>query len=168
MPLLTPTHLFRNVTGITLRFLRTHGIRALVLDVDNTLTAHGSQTLSPEIAAWLRRMRAGGIRLMLASNNTEARVAPFARQLGLDYASFCCKPAPFWLAKAQRKWHLPRRAIALVGDQLFTDYLAGSLYGVRVLLVRPMYADVKPTIRLKRFLEKPFLLRYYKKGGKLL
>ena len=113
-------------------------------------------------------MRAAGVRLMLASNNTKRRVAPFAARLGLGYASFCCKPSPLWLLAARRRWGLPRRAIALVGDQIFTDLLAGTLYGATVLLVRPMYQDIKPTIRLKRKLEKPLLMRYYKKGGQLL
>lgn len=168
MGLLTPSYIFNSITGITLPFLRQMGICALVLDVDNTLTAHGSQELRPEIAAWLADMQAAGLPMMLASNNTKARVAPFADKLGLPFTSFCCKPAPFWLWQARRRWHLPRRAIALVGDQIFTDQLAGSLWGARVLLVRPMAADHKPSIRLKRRLEKPFLLRYHKKGGKYL
>ncbi len=168
MPLLVPEYLFRDVTHIPLDFLRMAGIRALVLDVDNTLTAHSSQEVAPRVADWLSQMKAAGIRLMLASNNSKARVAPFAQKLGLEYASFCCKPAPFWLAAAKKRWGLPRRAMALVGDQLFTDLLAGQFCGVRVLVVRPLYADIKPTIRLKRRLEKPFLARYFKKGGKLM
>lgn len=168
MSLIVPGHLFRNVTRIGLPFLKRNGIKGLVLDVDNTLTGHGSQEISPAVEKWLKAMKKGGIHLMLASNNTKKRVAPFAGQLGLDYASFCCKPSPIWLLHAMRKWRLPRKAIALVGDQLFTDQLAGSLYGVRVLVVRPMYHDPKPTVRFKRKLEKPFLLHYYRRGGKLL
>ncbi len=168
MPLFVPRYLFRNVTRITLPFLRGQGIRALVLDVDNTLAAHDSQSLAPGVEAWLAAMRRGGIRLMLASNNVKKRVAPFARQLGMDYTCFCCKPSPLWLLRARRKWDLPKNAIALVGDQLFTDNLAGSLYGAPVLVVRPMYQDKKPTVRFKRKFESPFLLRYYKRGGRLL
>lgn len=168
MSLIVPQHLFRNATRISLPFLKRNGIKGLVLDVDNTLTGHDSQELSPAVEKWLKAMKRGGIRLMLASNNTKKRVAPFAKQLGLDYASFCCKPSPVWLLAAMRKWKLPKSAIALVGDQLFTDQLAGSLYGVRVLVVRPLYHDTKPTVRFKRKLEKPFLLRYYRRGGQLL
>lgn len=168
MSLIVPQHLFRNITHIRLSFLKRNGIRGLVLDVDNTLTAHGSQELAPPVEKWLKTMKRAGIHLMLGSNNTKKRVAPFAKRLGLDYASFCCKPSPIWLLQAMRRWKLPKSAIALVGDQLFTDQLAGSLYGVKVLVVRPMYHDPKPSIRLKRRLEKPFLLHYYKRGGKLL
>lgn len=168
MALLSPDFIFRDVTRITPEFLHEQGIRALVLDVDNTLAEHGSQHLRPEVEQWLVQMRAAGIRLMIASNNVEDRVAPFARKLGLDYLSFCCKPSPRWLVAAKRKWGLHRREMALVGDQIFTDAWAGALYGVRVLLVRPMAEDPKIGIRFKRRLEKPFLLRYYRNGGKLL
>ncbi|MDL2327747.1 YqeG family HAD IIIA-type phosphatase [Ruminococcaceae bacterium OttesenSCG-928-A11] len=168
MPLFVPDIIFKDVTHISLAFLRELGIEGLVLDVDNTLTGHGSHDLRPDVAQWLKAMQDGGIRLMLASNNTEERVAPFARKIGLEYASFCCKPLPRWLKEAERRWGLPRKAVALVGDQIFTDHLAGSLWGARVFLVRPMYKDSKPTIRLKRMLEKPLIQKYYDKGGKIL
>ena len=168
MGLLTPDYIFKDVTRITPAFLRRHGIRGLVLDVDNTLTEHGSHELRPQVAAWLVLMRENGIHMMIASNNVEQRVAPFAQKIGLDYISFCCKPSPYGLMAARRKWGLPRSRMALVGDQIFTDAWAGALYGIRVLLVRPMARDPKPSVRLKRRLEKPFLLRYYKNGGKLL
>ena len=168
MRIFTPRYVFRNVTSISLAFLKAQGIEALVLDIDNTLTEHGSQHVRPEIEAWIRKMKKSGIKLMIASNNVEKRVAPFAKRLGMDYVSFSCKPSPIWLLKAMKKWHLPRKKIARVGDQIFTDGLAGQLYGANVFLVRPMARDIKPTIRLKRKLEKPFLLRYYKRGGTLL
>ena len=168
MSLIVPQHLFRNVTRISPQFMKSNGIRGLVLDVDNTLAGHDSQELPPAVENWLKTMKRAGIRLMLASNNTRKRVGPFARQLGLHYVSFCCKPSPVWLLAAMRRWKLPKSAIALVGDQLFTDQLAGSLYGVRVLVVRPLYHDTKPTVLFKRKLEKPFLLRYYRRGGLLL
>ena len=47
MPLFTPTIVFERITCITPEFLGARGLRALILDVDNTLTAHGSQELPP-------------------------------------------------------------------------------------------------------------------------
>ena len=165
MRLFSPTAIFRRVTNITPEYLHGHGIRALILDVDNTLTEHGSQELLPEVAAWLQRMHAEGIRLVIASNNMPKRVAPFARRVGLDYLAFCCKPSPLGLYRARRAIGVPRSAVALVGDQIFTDALGANLYGIPILLVQPMRQDTKPTIRLKRMLEKPILARYDKKGG---
>ena len=39
---------------------RKKGITALVLDIDNTLTADRSQELPEEVAAWLAAMRKAG------------------------------------------------------------------------------------------------------------
>ena len=52
-----PDYIFKSVDRITPEFLRQQGITALVLDVDNTLTAHDSQDLAPGVARWLDAMR---------------------------------------------------------------------------------------------------------------
>lgn len=168
MPLFTPDFILRDVTRITPEFLQQQGIEALVLDVDNTLTTHSSQHLSDEVEAWLATMHSAGIKMMMASNNYEKRVAPFAEKIGLDYTSFCCKPTAKWLRAAKRKWGLPKDKMAIVGDQIFTDGFAGHFAGVRVLLVQPIAGDTEAQIRFKRILEKPFINRYYRRGGKLL
>lgn len=165
MPLFQPTAIFRCVSCITPEYLRAQGIEALILDVDNTLTAHGSQELAPDVAAWLERMRAAGVRMTIASNNMPKRVAPFAKRVGLHYQAFCCKPSPFGLARARRALGVPRRRVALVGDQIFTDTLGANLYGIPMLMVEPVHEDTKPTIRLKRWLERPILARYDRRGG---
>ena len=165
---ITPEYLFSGAAAITPEFLKGKGITALVLDVDNTLTGHDSQQLPEAIRDWLDRMRAAGIQLAIASNNNEERVRPFAQSIGLDYVAMSCKPLTFGLARARKKFGVPQRQMAIVGDQLFTDRLAGALYGIPALVVQPMYEDFKKGIRFKRRLEKPFLARYFKKGGKLL
>ena len=59
--ILTPEYIFRNVEAIRPEFLAQLGVRALVLDVDNTLTGDGSQQLDASVQAWLDAMRAAGI-----------------------------------------------------------------------------------------------------------
>lgn len=168
MGLFVPDYIFKDATHITPEFLQERGIRALVLDVDNTLTTHGSQHLPPGIELWLSTMRENGIRLSIVSNNVEKRVAPFAKSVKLEHVSFACKPLTKGLNMARQRWGISKNQMALVGDQIYTDGLAAGFYGIPVLLVKPMAEDTKFGIRLKRKLEKPFLLSYYKKGGKLL
>ena len=55
MPLLTPQFDFRRIQEIPTSFFAQHGIRALLLDVDNTLTGDNSQEVKPEVAEWLAR-----------------------------------------------------------------------------------------------------------------
>ena len=165
--LLTPEYIFRAIEAITPEFLRQHGITALVLDVDNTLTGDGSQQLDATVQQWLDTMRAAGVRLTIVSNNTAARVRPFADRVGLAWVPLACKPLPVGLAVARRRLGVRKNQMAVVGDQIFTDALGANLYGIPVLLVQPMRQDTKATIRLKRALEKPVLARYYKKGGRV-
>ena len=87
MSRLQPDYYIPHITGVTLEFLRRHGIRGLILDVDNTLTTHDDPTPHPDIAAWLDGMRQAGVGMMIVSNNTEERVRPFAEILGLPYVA---------------------------------------------------------------------------------
>src|SRR5699024_8397938 len=135
--LLTPEIIFRRVEDITPAYLQSQGITALVLDVDNTLTGDGSQQLDPDVSAWLEAMRAAGVSLTIVSNNTGRRVRPFARRIGLAWVPLACKPLPVGLMVARRRLGVPRRQMAMVGDQLFTDRLAAGLYGIRCLSVLP-------------------------------
>ena len=47
--LVTPEYVFKDVTHITPEWLAAKGITALVLDIDNTLTADRSQELPEEV-----------------------------------------------------------------------------------------------------------------------
>ena len=66
--ILTPEIVFRKIECIHPDYLKAHGITALVLDVDNTLTGDNSQVLEPTVQAWLDEMRAAGISLTIVSN----------------------------------------------------------------------------------------------------
>ena len=118
--LLTPEYIFRAIEAITPEFLRQHGITALVLDVDNTLTGDGSQQLDATVQQWLDTMRAAGVRLTIVSNNTAARVRPFADRVGLAWVPLACKPLPVGLAVARRRLGVRKNQMAMVGDQIFT------------------------------------------------
>ena len=60
--LITPEYVFKDVTHITPEWLAQKGIRALVLDIDNTLTADRSQELPEEVAGWLEAMHRAGVK----------------------------------------------------------------------------------------------------------
>ena len=90
--LVTPEYVFKDVTHITPEWLAQKGIRALVLDIDNTLTADRSQELPEEVAGWLEAMRRAGVKLTIVSNGAEKRVRPFAEKLGLAYLYRSAKP----------------------------------------------------------------------------
>ncbi|MDD3428845.1 MAG: YqeG family HAD IIIA-type phosphatase [Oscillospiraceae bacterium] len=163
--ILLPTCLFKNVSYITPAFLKKNGIKALVLDVDNTLTSHNSQQLAPEISAWLQAMHDAGIKLAIASNNTKKRVIPFAKAIGLDFVANSAKPLPYGFMRAQKLFGVAKNEMALVGDQIFTDVMGANLYGIKCLMVEPLAPEIKASIAFKRKLEKPIMAKYHKNGG---
>ena len=148
--ILTPEYIFKTIECIHPDFLAAHGIKALVLDVDNTLTADNSQVLEPTVQAWLDEMRAAGIRLTIVSNNTAKRVRPFAVRV------------------ARRRLGCKKSEMAMVGDQIFADRMAAGLYGCPCLYLMPRTNhDKNKFVLLKRKFEPYWIDKYYQKGGKL-
>lgn len=129
MSLFYPTILRKRVTSITAEDLRALGVRGLLLDVDNTLTTHGSQALDPAVLAWLQAMEAAGFTPTVVSNALRKRVEPFAGKLGLRFIAFACKPLPIGFLRAAKRLGLPRGQCVVIGDQTFTDVLGARLAG---------------------------------------
>lgn len=152
--LITPEYVFKDVTHITPEWLAAKGITALVLDIDNTLTADRSQELPEEVAAWLDTMRKAGVKLTIVSNGAEKRVRPFAEKLGLAYLYRAAKPLPFALMVAQHRMGVKHRQMAMVGDQLYADRMVAALYGIPGLMVIPRGPDLGAQVILKRKWEK--------------
>ena len=148
--LITPEYVFKDVTHITPEWLAAKGITALVLDIDNTLTADRSQELPDEVAGWLDTVR------------------PFAQKLGLAYLYRSAKPLPFALMAAQHRMGVKHSQMAMVGDQLYADRMAAALYGIPGLMVIPRGPDLGAQVILKRKWEKKHWQEYYDRGGKTL
>lgn len=165
--LLTPEYIFRAIEAITPEFLRQHGITALVLDVDNTLTGDGSQQLDATVQQWLDTMRAAGVRLTIVSNNTAARVRP----LRTVWAWLGCR----WPASRCRSaWPLPAAALAFAKIRwpwwatrsLRTALQRGCTASPACIPCR-VGATTQRGVQFKRRFEPYWLDRYYQKGGRL-
>ncbi len=161
--MLYPNLLRNRITEITLRDLRELSVHVLFLDVDNTLTAHHSQTLSPEVAAWLGEMRRCGITLMVVSNAVRKRVEPFAQKIGLPFLSLAVKPLPFGFWRGMTALGAARDECAAVGDQTFTDVLGARLAGVKAIQLLPIEPEEGLSFRVRRALERPILRRFGEK-----
>lgn len=166
MSVFYPTITLRRVTEITPELLGRLGVRALILDADNTLTTHNNPLPDKDVLAWLGIMKQRGVRLMIASNNSDGRIRPFAETLGLDYEARACKPLTFGLSAAAKRMGCTRREVAVVGDQIFTDIMGGNLYGCPTILVEPMRSESGPFFRLKRRVEVGILQRYRRQKKK--
>ena len=159
----TPTFWLKNVMQIDKEFLKKNRVRALVLDMDNTLSMHDDPAAEDGVLEWLDEMRARGIRMRVVSNNNTRRVEPLARALGLEFTANGAKPLTFGVNRAVRAMKVSRRETLVVGDQIFTDVMAGNLAGIRTVLVEPFHLENKWTFKLKRKVESLVFHRDYRK-----
>ncbi|MDD2417594.1 MAG: YqeG family HAD IIIA-type phosphatase [Oscillospiraceae bacterium] len=166
MSLFYPDMLKNKITDITPDDLKKLGVRGLLLDVDNTLTTHGSQVLDPAISEWLDNMKALGFMPTIVSNGVSRRVAPFAKKLGLRYISFACKPLPIGFIRGARRLGMKRRECVAIGDQSFTDIIGANLARVRSIQLLPILPEHQITLRFKRRFEGHILKRYRKSKNK--
>lgn len=114
------------------------GVELVLLDRDNTCVPRDAREAPPEVVAWLDRAREAGLGLCLVSNNFHTtHVSRTAAELGVDFVDHAMKPLPFALRRAMRRFGATAEKTVMVGDQVFTDVAAGSLAGVRTVLVRP-------------------------------
>lgn len=74
MAIFRPTYALKKITDITPSALKKRGIKALVLDVDNTLTTHNNPAPAEGIPEWIEEIKSAGIKLIIVSNNNAERV----------------------------------------------------------------------------------------------
>ncbi len=91
--------------------------------------------------------------VILISNNTKGRVAKVAEHLQVDYISLAMIPSTSGLSRIKRKYGFEKSQMAMIGDQLFTDIVAGNRYGILTILVDPTAKEDLKITSLNRKLE---------------
>lgn len=152
-----PNIKIHRITDITADMLIQKNIKALILDVDNTLSTHHGMELVFGLEDWIKDMHNEGIKLLILSNSKERRVKPFAEKIGLDYCPLALKPLPFGYMKAKKRLALKNREIAIVGDQIFTDVLGGNVFGITTIMTDLILPEDKISFKIRRRLEKILL-----------
>lgn len=126
------------ILSLTPEILQRYQLKGLVLDVDDTLVPLRSTQTSAELKQWVEQIRQV-VSLWLVSNNlSETRISSIANSLDLPYILAARKPSRRKLKKAAAEMNLPIEQVAMVGDRLFTDVLAGNRLGMFTILVEPM------------------------------
>lgn len=162
--LLTPDYVFDTFDLITPEFLRSLGIEALLIDIDNTLAPYEQPEPDERIRTWFDNLQANGIRAALISNNHPPRVELFNRTLGLPAYPDSGKPKRASLLAAMREMGSTPENTAGLGDQLLTDTLAVHRLDMISIIVPPIKDKRTLFFRFKRWLERPYIRRYYKKN----
>jgi len=158
--LLKPDIKLRGITDITVELLNKYDIKALLLDVDNTMSTHHGTVLTEGLMEWIKKMQNSGIKLMVLSNSKRFRIEPFATRIGLPFISLGCKPLPMGYLRGVKKLKEKRKNVAIVGDQIFTDVLGGNAVGVKTILLTPIKLEDGWSFKVRRKLEKKLYKKY--------
>ena len=135
--------LAQSVVGITPEVLQAKGLKGLILEVDDTIVPVGRRKLDEDVQIWINDIQKV-VPISLVSNNVGyERIRQIAEgvMLGSQPVPFVAsagKPSRRKLRTAASNLGLPFDQIAMVGDRLFTDVLAGNRVGLFTILVQPM------------------------------
>lgn len=155
--------MFDKFDDITPEFLHSMGIRALLIDIDNTLAPYEQPTPDDRIISWFDGLKKAGISASLISNNHPPRVELFNSTLGLPAYPDSHKPKSATLLIAMEKMGSTAQDTAVIGDQLLTDALAAHLLRMPALIVPPIKDKTTPFFKFKRWLERPYIAKYKRK-----
>lgn len=150
-----------DIYGITPEYLKENGIGAVILDIDNTLVPYEIAEPTEEVRAWLCGLTEAGIKIAFVSNNHAPRVEKFNESLGYPAFPDSGKPMKKACRSAIEALGEAPENTAIIGDQVFTDVLAGRNAGLKcALLVKPIKDKRNLFFRFKRLLEVPVLKKY--------
>jgi len=126
------------VIYLSVDILKQHQLQGLILDVDETLVPLKSRQASDELMNWVEEIRQVAKIWLVSNNLSENRIGGIAKSLELPYILGARKPSRKRLREAAAGMQLPVDQIAMVGDRVFTDVLAGNRLQMFTILVEPM------------------------------
>ena len=80
MSKLIPDYVFDSIYDITPELLEKHGVRGVLIDLDGTMASHKAALPPEKLSPFVHTLCDAGLRVLVFSNNREARVAGSARR----------------------------------------------------------------------------------------
>ncbi|HHV63653.1 MAG TPA: YqeG family HAD IIIA-type phosphatase [Peptococcaceae bacterium] len=153
--MLRPDFQYESLQDIPVELFRAEGIKGLILDLDNTIAPWNDKSLSSEVIDWFEKIKAAGIKACIVSNNSVPdRVSAVADVLGVLYVYNAAKPSKKAFLLGMEELGIELTAIAVIGDQLFTDVFGGNRMGMKTILVSPINQKEFLGTKVLRFLER--------------
>lgn len=160
---LYPNTYLERVTEITESFLKENNIKALILDVDNTILDFDKKLLEG-VQEWCEKLKKQGIKFCILSNsNKQEKVKMVAQKLEISYFYFGTKPFKRGFKKAIKLLGEKEENIAAVGDQIFTDVIGSNRCHLFSILVKPIGEKDILITKIKRPFENYIIKKYQEK-----
>ena len=154
-----PDLVAESVKSIDTEDLKSRGITTLLLDFDNTLGPdHSTEPVdfSRECVDNFRRL---GFTMCLVSNAKTGRSSNIAKMLDIPCITYAHKPNPSGVRRALELMHSTSSESCMIGDQIFTDVIAGRLAGCYTIMVERFGKKEIWYVALKRPFER--IVRFF-------
>ena len=163
--LFCPNYRCRRISEIPVAWLKQEGVKAIILDLDNTLLPWNESIPSEENISWVKKIKEAGIRVVLLSNNGGERLQHISKELGIAAIGWGVKPLSIGFKRALRflKVH-SHGEVLVIGDQLLTDVLGAKKMDFKVLWVESLSQKEFVFTRITRKLESILVKQLTKKG----
>ncbi|HHT25744.1 MAG TPA: YqeG family HAD IIIA-type phosphatase [Firmicutes bacterium] len=159
-----PNEMTGSLLDIDLNALAAQGIKALIIDLDNTLMGWDAEQITSQIKKWVQMVKAKGFRICIASNGLSNRVKRIAAELDVPAVPKAIKPRKRPFRLALRLLNTRSDQTAVIGDQVFTDILGGNRMNCYTILINPISRKELRSTRFMRRVERRILRRLHKKG----
>ena len=157
-----PKFYCQKVTDISVEYLRKNNIKAIILDVDNTLLDFDLNIISG-LEEWYNEIKINNIKCIILSNRKKKKkIKMVADLLNIPFIKFATKPLKRGFKKAQKILGEKSQNIAVVGDQIFTDVIGANRSKMFPILVKPVASKDLWMTRFKRPLENLIIKKYLK------
>lgn len=163
MNLFRPNMYKKNIFEIDYNKLKKQGITCLIFDLDNTLGLIEHEKCPLKTKKLLKELQKDFL-ILISSNNTKKRIAPYLKDLGIGGVPFSLKPSTKGLRKIKKHYNLNKKEMVMIGDQIVTDILSGNRYKIMTILVDPLGEKDLRITGLNRKIEAR-IIKHYKKRG---
>ena len=161
-----PDIIFQNVYDIDFKALKEkNNIKGIIFDIDNTLVSYKQEKPTKSVCELMDELTGEGFFICFVSNNNKKRVDIFNEKFKYFSIPKAGKPFTGCIKKALKAMKISKENAVIIGDQLFTDIAAAKRAKIMAILVDPIEPVETLFFKLKRFMEKPFIKRYYKKNN---
>ena len=153
----------KDIFSIPYHSLKEMGIKCLIFDLDNTLVLMERENCDFKVVEFIQELKKDFF-IVVSSNNFRSRVSHYLNELGVDGVSFSMKPSCLAFRKIQKKYSFEKKEMCIIGDQIFTDILAGNRFSILTILVDPLGEKEYIFTGVSRKVEAKLIEKYKKRG----
>ena len=158
---LIPMYHYDRIERITIDDIKSWGVKAVAVDIDNTLCYDATKRFIGNSKKWVENIRKSGIPVIIVSNARKSRALKIAGTLGIPCVPIGGKPKsePFFTAADMLNVGISE--IAFIGDQIFSDVKGANKAGAVSVYVEPPAKEIVFYFfyRYRRYKERPVIKR---------